>query len=52
MGTSRMMVTEGPAKGLELPKHDKLKGSERPEREESSMVCGSGGGLGERRPLG
>jgi hypothetical protein len=52
-GTSRMMATEGPAKGLELLDRDELKGLEGPEREESAMVGGrSGAGLGEGLRLG
>jgi hypothetical protein len=47
-----MTATEGPAKGLELPDRDELKGLEKPEWEESAMVGGSGAGLGERRRLG
>jgi hypothetical protein len=47
-----MMAMEGPAKGLELPDHDELKGLEKPEWEESAMVGESGASLGERRRLG
>jgi hypothetical protein len=42
-GTSRMTATEGPAKGLELPDHEELKGLEEPELEKSAMTCGSEG---------
>jgi hypothetical protein len=41
MGTSRMTATEGPAKALEFPDCEKLKGLEGPELERSAMVGGS-----------
>jgi hypothetical protein len=44
-----MMVMEGPAKGLELPDHEELKGLEVPELEKSAMTGGSEGCGGAKR---
>jgi hypothetical protein len=40
-GTSRMTTMEGPAKALELPDHEELKGLEGPKLEKSAMAGGS-----------
>jgi hypothetical protein len=51
IGTSRMTVTEGPTKGLELPDLEELKGLEGPELEKSAMTGGSEGCGGAKRRL-
>jgi hypothetical protein len=49
MGTSRMMATEGPTKGYELPDREECKGLEGPELEKLAMVGGSEGCGGAKR---